>query len=264
MYTGLLGAFGLTVAAGSNPASTTDTPIPVATTLEAVTGTATPRASAASSPAELRAAQVENAVSTLEAFVARRSSDDALGTAMRAYYNYVAAHPEKVKNPYLYFVDYGLDNRTPRGYVFDMEQLTLVEGPFIVAHGRGSSAAKNAVPTRFTNREGSATTSLGLYVTQESYGFSGHTSGKLYRSVGLRLEGVSGRFNNAARERRVVVHGAPYVNATGAGRSEGCPAMEQSRAQRLIPMIANGGLVFLYSPNEADWAATDPWATAEY
>jgi hypothetical protein len=184
--------------------------------------------------------------------------------AFQAYFNYKAAHPDDVKKPYLYFVDYGLDNRTPRGYVFDMDQLTLVDGPFIVASGRGSSTAKNGIPTKFSNRANSATTSLGLYVTQEEYGFTGHTGGKAYSSVGLRLNGVSGKYNDAARERRVVVHGAPYVTPSGSGRSEGCPAMEQARAHKLIPMLADGSLVFLYSPNDADWVQNDPWATAAF
>ena len=53
-------------------------------------------------------------------------------------------------------------------------------------------------------------------------------SSDLYQ--GLRMKGVSNEFNSRARARGVVVHGAPYVSATQAGRSEGCPAMEQSRA----------------------------------
>jgi hypothetical protein len=212
--------------------------------------------------ADVRRMEVDGAVEALEGAVVKQSHDGAVRTAFQAYFNYKAAHPDQVRNPYLYFVDYGLDNRTPRGYVFDMEALTLVDGPFIVAHGRGSSARKDGVPTRFSNRSGAATTSLGLFVTQETYGFSGHTGGRLYTSIGLRLQGVSGDFNDAARSRGVVVHGAPYVTAWGSGRSEGCPAMEQSRARKLIPMIANGGLVFLYSPNDARWSSQDPWATA--
>ncbi len=260
IYALVVGAVAITAAAGVNPVSRAN-----AGTAEAVAVAASSSAAtSAASPAAVRTAQVDGALESLEGSVARQSADGALRTAFQAYYNYQASNPEQVRNPYLYFVDYGLDNRTPRGYVFDMEQLTLVEGPFIVAHGRGSSQSKNAVPTRFSNVEGSATTSLGLYVTQETYGFSGHAAGKLYTSVGMRMEGVSGDFNDEARQRRVVVHGAPYVTPSGAGRSEGCPAMEQSRARRLIPMIANGGLVFLYSPNNAEWVESDPWATAAY
>jgi hypothetical protein len=35
--------------------------------------------------------------------------------------------------------------------------------------------------------------------------------------------------------------------------------MEEPRAQRLIPQIANGGLVFLFSPRDKNWMENDPW-----
>ncbi|MGQ0562351.1 MAG: murein L,D-transpeptidase catalytic domain-containing protein [Gemmatimonadota bacterium] len=204
---------------------------------------------------------VESALAALAPRVSELSHDDALRMAFDAYYSYKAAHPKQVRNPYFYFVDYGRDNRTPRGYVFDTEELKLVEGPFIVAHGRGSSNGKNSVPVRFSNRPGSAMTSLGLYVAQETYGFSGKSGGRHYTSVGLRMKGVSGSFNSAARARGIVAHGAPYVTRSGAGRSEGCPAMEQARARRLLPKLANGGLVFLFSPRDQRWMENDPWAS---
>ena len=204
---------------------------------------------------------VETAVSRFGAVVAQ-SHPDALRHAFRAYYKYRSAHPDKVRKPYLYFVDFGFDNRTPRGYVFDMDALTIVEGPFTVAHGRGSAPGNAALPTRFLNASGSKATSLGLYLAQETYAFSGKSGGRSYRSIGLRLQGLSGRYNNAARSRGIVVHGAPYVTPGRAGRSEGCPAMELRLAQRLIPMIANGGLVFHFSPNDTNWLKNDPWAGA--
>ena len=203
--------------------------------------------------------EVASALEALAPFVRSSSHPEALATAFRAYFSYREANPERVDKPYFYFVDYGLRNTTPRGYVFDMESLTLVEGPFTVAHGRGSSRSRNGVPTSFSNRPGSASTSLGLYLTQETYDFSGTANGRRYTSIGLRLQGVSGGFNDAARRRGVVAHGAPYVSARDAGRSEGCPALEQARARRLLPMIANGSLVFLYSPNDPVWLEQDPW-----
>jgi hypothetical protein len=204
--------------------------------------------------------RVQKALAALEGRVERQSDPDALRLAFQAYYHYQAAHPEKVRKPYLYFVDYGLDSRTPRGYVFDMRALKVVDGPFTVAHGRGSASPNGGRPTRFSNRQGSNATSLGLYVAQETYSFRGKSGGRAYRSPGLRLAGVSGRYNSAARARGVVVHGAPYVTATRAGRSEGCPAVEQARARKLIPQIANGGMVFLFSPLDRTWMAQDPWA----
>jgi hypothetical protein len=203
---------------------------------------------------------VDAALDQLAASVGASSHPDALRYAFQAYFSYRWANPGQVKNPYFYFVDFGLDSRSPRGYVFDMERLAVVEGPFTVAHGRGSASGSVGVPTRFLNRKNSNATSLGLYLAQETYNFRGRSAGRSYRSVGLRLKGVSGSFNNAARARGIVVHGAPYVTAQRAGRSEGCPAMELDRAQRLIPMIANGGMVFHFSPTDERWLREDPWA----
>jgi hypothetical protein len=221
-----------------------------------------PTAIVTSAKVTAKAPLVEDAISKLSAHVTNTSHPDALRKALQAYFGFKAAHPEQVRNPYFYFVDYGLSKTTPRGYVFDMDQKKLVEGPFIVAAGRGSAENARGIPTRFGNGSGSGTTSLGLFVTKSTYAFSGHSGGRLYSSIGLRLDGVSGQFNNKAMARGVVVHGAPYVTASGSGRSLGCPAMEQDRAHRLIPKIANGGLVFLFSPNDANWMRNDPWANA--
>lgn len=207
-----------------------------------------------------RLTKVQSAVNTLARGVKRQSDPNALKLAVQAYYSYKTAHPEQVRKPYLYFVDYGLDSRTPRGYVFDMQALKIVEGPFMVAHGRGSAAPAEGRPSRFSNRNGSNATSLGLYLAQETYNFTGKASGQRYSSVGLRLKGLSGSYNSKARARGVVAHGAPYVTASRAGRSEGCPAVEPARAQRLLPKIANGGLVFLFSPLDEGWMEHDPWA----
>jgi L,D-transpeptidase-like protein len=154
-----------------------------------------------------------------------------------------------------------LPSTEPRGYVFDMQGLTVLEGPFTVAHGRGSSQSQYGIPTRFSNASGSAATSLGLYVAESLYEFHGHTAGQSYSSVGLRLKGVSANFNDNALARGVVAHGAPYVTESRAGRSEGCPAMEQSRARRVLPELANGGMVFLFAPDQ-EWMADEPWVVA--
>lgn len=193
--------------------------------------------------------------------VRRLSHDRALETAFRSYFAFKAEHPDEVTKPYLYFVDYGLPSTSPRGYMFDMESLRLVEGPFPVAHGRGSSTSHTGIPTRFSNRRGSAATSLGLYLAEETYAFHGSAGGQSYRSLGLRLRGLSGGYNDNARPRGIVAHGAPYVTALRAGHSEGCPAMEQARARRLLPKLANGGIVFLFAPVQG-WMADDPWIVA--
>ena len=254
----VLGALALVVAAGlraaRSPESQTTGPLAAAAARYATAPAAAyiaPR-----SAAELR---VDSAVEALAPSVRTTSHPRALADAVRSYFAYRAAHPET--KPYLYFVDYGLPSTTPRGYVFDMAARQVVEGPFTVAHGRGSAESHDGVPTRFSNAFGSAATSLGLYVAQELYPFRGHIGGQVYSSLGMRLEGVSDGYNDLARARRVVAHGAPYVTDQKAGRSEGCPALEPSRAERLLPKLANGGLVFLFAP-DARWMAGDPWLSA--
>ena len=216
--------------------------------------------SAANAPGEV-SAPTNAALAVLSSVVRPLSHPQALATAFRSYFAFKVAHPDQVKKPYLYFVDYGLPSTTPRGYVFDMSSLKVVDGPFAVAHGRGSSTSKYGIPTRFSNRLGSAATSLGLYLTEATYAFRGVASGHTYRSIGLRLLGVSSGFNDNAFARKVVAHGAPYVTASKAGRSEGCPAMEPSRAKRLLPELSDGGMVFLFAP-DSRWMTQDPWVAA--
>lgn len=221
-----------------------------------------PKSAMASTTSETRPGAIAEvthaAVEAFRGVVRPLSRPVALESAFKSYFAFKAAHPDKVQKPYLYFVDYGLASTEKRGYVFDMSTLKVVDGPFMVAHGRGSSTAQYGVPTHFTNASNSGATSLGLYVAQSTYDFHGHIGGSGYSSVGLRLEGVSSGFNDNALARGVVAHGAPYVTSTKAGRSLGCPAMEPERAQRLLPKLADGGMVFLFAP-DTDWLANDPW-----
>lgn len=227
--------------------------------------TGSPKASSAGTTAESAnsglALMTANAVTALSAVVRPLSHPMALEDAFHSYFAFKAAHPDEVRKPYLYFVDYGLPSTERRGYVFDMDSLKVVDGPFTVAHGRGSSTSQYGVPTKFSNAANSYMTSLGLYVTKDTYGFHGHTGGQGYSSIGLVLQGVSEGFNDNAANRRVVAHGAPYVTPTKAGRSEGCPAMEPSRAAKLLPKLADGAMVFLFAPDQ-HWMSNDPWVAA--
>ena len=231
----------------------------VSTAISIMSGNAGDTAVTDTTPAQ--PSKVSLALGAFQGIVRPLSHSRALSDAFNSYFAYKAVHPEEVKKPLLYFVDYGLPSNTPRGYVFDMDSLKIVDGPFMVAHGRGS-ADRNGIPTRFSNRPNSYATSLGLYLAQETYGFSGKAGGRRYGSVGLRLEGVSAGYNDNARARKVVARGAPYVTPTRAGRSEGCPAIEQARAKKLLPALANGAMVFLFAPDE-EWMESDPWVTAD-
>src|SRR5262249_26020375 len=107
--------------------------------------------------------------------------------------------------------------------------------------------------TEFSNNAESNMTSLGLFRTAEAYvGHNGYS---------LRLDGLERGVNDRARERAIVIHGAPYVNAVTArangylGRSLGCPAVRPEIARKLIDAVKGGGLVFAYYPDR-NWLKT--------
>jgi L,D-transpeptidase catalytic domain len=118
-----------------------------------------------------------------------------------------------------------------------------------VAHGQGSG---HNVPTAFSNVEGTHQSSLGLFVTTETYtGRNGYS---------LRMDGLEPGFNDQAMARAIVMHGASYVDADrGAamgrlGRSWGCPAVRTAVAKPLIDSLKGGQFLFAYYP-DPDWLA---------
>ena len=141
-------------------------------------------------------------------------------------------------------IDYSRASTEPRLWVLDLEREQLLFEE-LVAHGQGSG---ENFATRFSNADGSHQTSLGLFRTADTYvGGNGYS---------LRLDGLEAGFNDRARERAIVMHGAPYVSddnvrAVGRlGRSHGCPALRPSIARSVIDTIKQGSLVFAYYPDK--------------
>lgn len=167
-----------------------------------------------------------------------------------------AAYAEGLEEGYftrqrLTVIDYSLPSYEKRLWVIDMvEAKVLFEE--IVAHGMGSprgSGGDMEQAKDFSNLSGSRKSSLGLFVTAETYqGRHGYT---------LRLDGLEDGVNDNARERLIVIHGAHYVTNPRAddhmvGRSWGCPAVRPKVAKPLIDAIKGGSAVWIYYPDE-DW-----------
>ena len=152
-----------------------------------------------------------------------------------------------VKNPStLTVIDYSKASVEPRLWVLDLRSRVLLYEE-LVSHGQGSGGN---LATRFSNVPDSHQTSIGLYVTDQPYvGRNGYS---------LRLDGLDKGFNDRARERAIVMHGAPYVNRAIAkslgrlGRSHGCPAVRDEVGRELIDRVKGGNLVFAYYP-DAEW-----------
>lgn len=149
----------------------------------------------------------------------------------------------------LTIIDYSKASVDPRLWVLDLRARAVLYEE-LVSHGQGSGGN---LATRFSNRPDSHQTSIGLYVTEQPYvGRNGYS---------LRLNGLDKGFNDRARERAIVMHGAPYVNAIISkslgrlGRSHGCPAVRDDVARELIDRVKGGSLIFAYYP-DAEWLST--------
>lgn len=177
-----------------------------------------------------------------------------LALAESAADRYVAGHA--VARPgLLTVIDYSLPSTEPRLWLIDRTSGRVLRR-LLVAHGRGSG---ENYATRFSNRDGSLTSSLGLFLTEEPYvGKNGYS---------LRLRGLEPGINDRARERTIVLHGAPYVSAAFArahgrlGRSWGCPAVEPEVTRPLIEEIRDGSFLFVYG-QDPDWLARSPLLVA--
>lgn len=141
-----------------------------------------------------------------------------------------------------------------RLYIFDASnprEPTLIATDY-VSHGAGSDRNRDGVADAFGNLPNSNRTSLGLYRIAERY------FGKYGTS--FRLDGLSPGWNDAARERAVVLHPAPYVRPGFAGRSLGCPAVRDEVLKQLDQRkVANDALLWIDGPGlELSTALTCP------
>lgn len=164
-----------------------------------------------------------------------------LKMALTAYKN--ARQGGGVKKSVLTVIDYSLPSNKERMWVFDLKKERLLYNTY-VAHGKNSGANR---ANHFSNTPSSKESSLGTYITKNTY--IGH------KGYSLNLQGLDKGFNDNALSRRVVMHGAWYMNrafikrAGRAGLSWGCPAISEKLARPVINAIKNGSVIFAYFPD---------------
>ena len=224
-----IGILGLAIAAGLLVPRSIDASSSAArkTSTAAVASVSAGRSAALSSESFEEIGSIESSVLDL-----------ALGAASCAIKSRAVDQPRT-----LTVIDYSRPSSEKRLWVYDLNTRKLLYEE-LVAHGQGTGAN---LATKFSNQPDSHQTSLGLFVTDETYvGRNGYS---------LRLDGLDKGWNDRARDRAIVMHGAPYVSpqfvkATGRlGRSHGCPAVSDAVAKKLIDRVKGGGLVFAYYPD---------------
>jgi len=171
------------------------------------------------------------------------------GISVELWRHALAAHKEavtegKTTSLTLTLIDYSRPATEKRLWVVDVISRTVLQSEY-VAHGEGSG---DLFATQFSNKNGSRQSSLGTFITGGT--FSG------VRGYSLRLHGLEPGINDNAYFRGIVIHGTPGVSESKAqkgtmGRTEGCPAVSSEAAKRLIPLIANGTVVFAWYPDRS-------------
>lgn len=167
---------------------------------------------------------------------------NAFETALKGYFELKALN--KLENDrYLTIIDMSVSANTERFYLIDIYSQSIVYKS-LVAHGMatGEEFAEN-----FSNIENSHKSSLGFYLTGETY------NGR--HDFSLKLDGLEFS-NNKARERGIVIHAANYVSheyiSTNGrlGRSYGCPALPFENYFDIVSKIKNKSCLFIYYPEK--------------
>lgn len=170
-------------------------------------------------------------------------SKDAFEQAMIGYQ--VLLQRGALQKPrYLTIVDFSKSSSCKRLYILDMKNGKILFNT-LVAHGRNSG---NDYATAFSNEEESYKSSLGFYITLQTYfGENGYS---------LKLKGCEKGINDNAYNRAIVFHGASYVSENFIrqngylGRSYGCPAVPAPVSKKIIDVIKEGSCMFLYYPSK--------------
>lgn len=148
------------------------------------------------------------------------------------------------KKEILTIIDFSLSSTKKRMWVMDMATNTVLFHS-VVSHGKNTGGE---FATKFSNKVNSLQSSLGFYITGETY------IGK--NGLSMFIDGMEEEFNSKARERYVVVHGADYANPEVAdnlgrlGRSFGCPAVPTALTKDIIETIKNKSVLYIHSADK--------------
>lgn len=151
---------------------------------------------------------------------------------------------ELKKKNIISIIDFSKPSTEKRFYVIDLVGRRLIYRCF-VAHGKNTG--ENTADS-FSNATGSLKSSLGFFVTAETYtGDNGYS---------MKLDGLERGINDSARVREIVIHGADYVSQDfidkegRLGRSWGCPALPVDVSTDIIDKISDGSCLFIYAKDK--------------
>ena len=155
---------------------------------------------------------------------------------------------EDKKAGYITIIDFSKPSNEERFFVIDLEN-KKVDFSTYVTHGKNSGLG---TAVKFSNNPNSYQSSLGFYLTKNTYeGSNGYS---------LRLLGLEPGINSNAMDRNIVVHGADYATKEFMdkygflGRSLGCPAIPEEISKEVIDYIKGGTVLYINGNDETYYA----------
>lgn len=155
---------------------------------------------------------------------------------------------EDKKAGYITIIDFSKPSNEERFFVIDLEN-KKVDFSTYVTHGKNSGLG---TAVKFSNNPNSYQSSLGFYLTKNTYeGSNGYS---------LRLLGLEPGINSNAMDRNIVVHGADYATKEFMdkygflGRSLGCPVIPEEISKEVIDYIKGGTVLYINGNDETYYA----------
>jgi len=157
--------------------------------------------------------------------------------ALTGYYNIRKHH--NLDKHIITVIDFQKPSTEERLWIIDIKNNKVLQHS-LVAHGKNTG---NDIAVNFSNAPNSNMSSLGFYLTKNTY------IGK--HGLSLVIKGLDKNYNSNAEARSVVIHGAEYVSPEFVkcngrlGRSQGCPALPLNSHKEIINSIAYGSVIFI-------------------
>jgi hypothetical protein len=195
---------------------------------------------------------IKNIYNQIDFKGAQKLSYDAFAAGYKGYLNLRNAGKLNPNKQLLTIADFTLSSCAQRMWIIDLQSKKVLLNDY-VAHGQGSG---DEFARAFSNTENSHQSSIGFYVTGDTY------IGQHGKS--MRLYGMDNGYNSAAYDRAVVVHAADYVSKDAIagmkrlGRSWGCPAVSPNVINKVINYTQGGTCMFIYYPQKS-YLASSAW-----
>ncbi len=175
---------------------------------------------------------------------------DLFERGMIGYLQLIKNHQITEDQKFLTLVDFRRSSKDKRMWIIDLGMKKVLHHT-LVSHGKNTGLE---FARKFSNERYSNSSSLGFYKMSETY-YGKH-------GLSLKLDGLEAGFNDNARRRSVVMHGAQYVSTSFVekhgrlGRSFGCPAIPMGDHKEIINLTKGSGILFIYFPEETYEAQT--------